>query len=284
MGLKSAALGVADRPAALAHLAGRARQNLWLLDLVANLGQLPPPGEASAEVVGAFEKRQLCGLLALRPCVVAEADLPGAAVDVFRPWLASLQGGLMKSPLHDADALWAELAANGCRPVVDRGETSWVLSAEEARLSAPLAGMHVRRARAGDLSALVHAARASLAEEGRPDPFEFDPEGFRRWVRGRIGRAWVVEEGGAMVFVGYADVQRPEGWLLQGVYTWPDSRRRGYARAGVSALCRAAFEAEAEHVQLAVVAGNVAAESLYRVLGFQPFAGLRTVLFESPRS
>ena len=60
-------------------------------------------------------------------------------------------------------------------------------------------------------------------------------------------------------------------------------RRRGYARAGVAALCRAAFDAGADHVQLAVVAGNRGAEALYRGLGFQPFAGLRTVLFEAPR-
>jgi predicted GNAT family acetyltransferase len=68
--------------------------------------------------------------------------------------------------------------------------------------------------------------------------------------------------------------------LLQGVYTWPDARRRGHARAGVAALCRAAFDASTDHVQLAVVASNAAAEALYRSLGFRSFAALRTVLFE----
>ena len=79
--------------------------------------------------------------------------------------------------------------------------------------------------------------------------------------------------------VAYADVQRPEGWLVQGVYTWPELRRRGLAAVGVSDLCREAFAAGASHVQLAVVAGNTPARALYEGLGFEPFSELRTVLF-----
>ena len=47
----------------------------------------------------------------------------------------------------------------------------------------------------------------------------------------------------------------------------------------MSALMREAFEAGADHVQLAVVDGNRAAEALYRGLGFAPFDLLRTILF-----
>ena len=82
-----------------------------------------------------------------------------------------------------------------------------------------------------------------------------------------------------MAFVAYADVQRPEGWLIQGVYTWPAYRRRGFAAAGVADLCREAFDAGASHVQLAVVEGNLAARRLYAGLGFEPFDELRTILF-----
>jgi predicted GNAT family acetyltransferase len=74
-------------------------------------------------------------------------------------------------------------------------------------------------------------------------------------------------------------VRLREGHLLQGVYTWPAWRRRGIAAAGVASLCRAAFAAPAEHVQLSVVEGNAAASALYVRLGFEPHATLRTILF-----
>ena len=82
-----------------------------------------------------------------------------------------------------------------------------------------------------------------------------------------------------MAFVAYADVRCHEGWLLQGVYTWPEFRRRGLAAAGVSLLCGQAFSEGAEHVQLAVVDGNRPGEALYEGLGFRSFAKLRTILF-----
>ena len=101
------------------------------------------------------------------------------------------------------------------------------------------------------------------------------------WVRGRVARARVVELEGRVAMVGYADVQREEGWLLQGIYTWPDCRQRGLASFGVSELCHEAFAAGANHVQLAVVEGNTAARRLYEGLGFKPYAKLRTILFRN---
>jgi GNAT superfamily N-acetyltransferase len=131
----------------------------------------------------------------------------------------------------------------------------------------------------GAVEPLVEAARASLREEGRPDPFIGDPRGFRRWVSARLPRALIAECAGEVVWVGYADVRIEEGWLLQGIYTWPAWRRRGLAAAGVTALCRSAFASRAEHVQLSVVEGNLPAHSLYESLGFHPHTTLRTLLF-----
>lgn len=137
----------------------------------------------------------------------------------------------------------------------------------------------MRPAALADLDRLIEAARASLREEHRPDPFLGDPRGFRRWVASRHERALVVELAGRVESVGYADVQLAEGWLLQGVYSWPDSRRQGLALAGVSALCQRAFAAGSGHVQLSVVEGNAAAIALYSRLGFRRHAMLRTLLF-----
>ena len=81
-----------------------------------------------------------------------------------------------------------------------------------------------------------------------------------------------------VVFVD-ADVRLDAGHLLQGVYTWPRSRRQGVGAAGVASLCKAAFAEAADHVQLSVVQGNTAARDLYARLGFRPHATLRTILF-----
>jgi predicted GNAT family acetyltransferase len=175
--------------------------------------------------------------------------------------------------------MWAALAARGRRALVDRTETSLIVDAAVLRSAEPPHGARVRPAEARDLDPLVEAARASLREEGRPDPFVGDPRGFRRWVAARLARALVVEQEGRVAWVGYADVQLPEGWLLQGIYTWPDARRRGLAAAGVSSLCRRAFAAGADHVQLSVVDGNEPALSLYARLGFFRHSTLRTLLF-----
>ncbi len=154
-----------------------------------------------------------------------------------------------------------------------------MLDPENFRPAAAPAAVRVRTAALADLDRLVEAARASLREESRPDPFVGDPRGFRRWVASRRERALVVERAGRVESVGYADVQLSEGWLLQGVYSWPEQRRKGLAAAGVSALCERAFAAGAGHVQLSVVEGNAAAIALYARLGFRRHAMLRTLLF-----
>jgi predicted GNAT family acetyltransferase len=185
----------------------------------------------------------------------------------------------MKSARPGVDYAWSALRRRtGRRALLDRLETAYALRAAGARLRA-VCGARARPALASDLEALVVAARESLREEERPDPFGGDLRSFRRWVRGRVSRARVVECEGRVGFVAYADVQRPEGWLIQGVYTWPEFRRRGLAAVGVSDLCREAFATGASHVQLAVVEGNVAGRRLYDGLGFEPFGELRTILF-----
>ena len=82
---------------------------------------------------------------------------------------------------------------------------------------------------------------------------------------------------GRVLFVGYADVRRSEGWLVQGVYTFPHVRRRGLASAGMSALVEEAFLAGADHVQLAVVGACFFEETW--ALGRGPVRRLQVQLF-----
>jgi RimJ/RimL family protein N-acetyltransferase len=272
-------LGRAERDAALAYLERSPRLNLVLIDMALRLGEPPAPGELRGELAGAFRGERLVGVAAVQPSVVLDATAERAALEALFPHLAGAGTGLVKSTEDVVAPLWAWLDERGRRALLDRIEIGYALEPGAARLTSPEPGVRVRPARSEDLGDLVEAARASLREEDRPDAFEGDPIGFRRWVRTRIPRATVAECDGRVAFVGYADVRCPRGWLLQGVYTWPSWRRRGLAAAGVSDICRRAFAAGADHVQLAVVEGNTAAERLYERLGFRAFARLRTLLF-----
>lgn len=271
------ALRPRERSAALDRLRPHARDDLFLMDLVRQLGS-PSPGESPAEVVGAWRGEALVGVASARPTIVLESGLEGEVLRALLGPLAALPAGLVRAPAPLVAPLWAALYRRGRRALVDRLEESLVLESGRP-LPEPAPGLRVRRAVPGDLDPLVEAARASLREEGRPDPFLGDPRGFRRWVASRLARALVVERAGRVQWTGYADVRLPEGWLLQGVYTWPDARRQGLATTGVAALCRQAFASGAEHVQLSVVEGNRAALALYEALGFRPHATLRTLLF-----
>ncbi len=273
-------VGDADRDAVVSYLACNPLGNLLLLDVAARLGSAPAPGEMRAQVAVARRDGAIIGVAGLRPSVAFDAAIMPEAVEALHPFLESLGIGLVKSPTGVVDAVWRRLASRGGRrAIIDRLETAYALRAQEPRPAPPPVRARARTARSADLERLVIAARESLREEHRPDPFAGDVRGFRRWVRGRIPRARVVESKGRLVSVGYADVQRQEGWLVQGVYTFPEARGRGFATTGVSALCHEAFDAGADHVQLAVVDGNLPGQRLYEGLGFKPFEKLRTILF-----
>ncbi len=264
---------------ALAHLARNPRQNLFLLDLTARLGAPQAVGELPTEIVCAWQDGRVVGVVALRPSIVFDSAVSADVLEVFLPALEPLCVGLVKSSAPIVDLLWERLSRRRRRrAIVDRIETTYLLLASNAEFPAserPAA----RPAAIGDLEPLVIAARESLREESRPDPFAGDISGFRRWVEGRVPRARVVEHGGDVRFVAYADVQRAEGWLVQGVYTWPEARREGLARSGMIDLCDEARAAGADHIQLAVIDGNDAARGLYEGLGFKPIGKLRTILF-----
>ena len=72
----------AKRDEAVARLARSARRNLMLLDVVASIGRAASPYEVPAQAVGAFDGDELCGVVALRPSLVLEAELDEGALDL----------------------------------------------------------------------------------------------------------------------------------------------------------------------------------------------------------
>jgi len=278
-GPRAAYLKPSELPAAQDYLSRDSQLNLQLLDMVEDAARAVGPRHFEPVLLAAWEEGEVVGVAALRPSLLFDAHLEPRVLHAFLPYLGSVETGLIKSLEQVATPLWEILRDKGRRSLIDRHEIAFALRPDAQREVAMPSGACFRLATPEDLPALVYAARASLREEGRPDPAEYDPTGFERWVRGRLDRARIIEFRERVAFVLYADVRRPEGWLVQGVFTWPEVRQRGLAGAGLARLAFEAFEAGAEHVQLAVVEGNAAGLALYESLGFRPFARLRTVLF-----
>ena len=268
-----------DREESLEFLRAFQSENLVLIDFAAKLGCLDGSGEAQPLLYGAFDEDRLIGVVLLRPCVAISWGMSDRVLGRLLPELTRVPSGLLKSERRLVEPVWKALQEAGREASIDRVEVAFRLRPEQMVAASPeLPGM-ARPARREDLDELVYAARASLWEEDRPDPADGDATGFRRWVESRLSRARIVSDEGRTVFVAYADVRRSDGWLIQGVYTWPEARRRGFARRGMDAIVREAFATGASHIQLAVVDGNQRASALYRELGFEVFAELRTVLF-----
>lgn len=277
--LRARRLGAHEKAEALELLRKAPDENLVLIDFVARLDGSIGPGEMPPQVFGAFDGARLAGIAALRPSVALSHGMSAEALEALTPYFLRIPSGLVKSDRRVVGPIWDALERAGRRAVIDRIEVAYRLRPEAMIAAAPDLPGVARIARAEDLDELVYAARASLWEEDRPDPAEGDSVGFERWVKGRLPRARIVSDDGRTVFVAYADVRRVEGWLVQGVYTWPEVRRRGFARRGMDALAREAFSAGASHVQLAVIEGNARASRLYEDLGFEAFGELRTILF-----
>lgn len=273
-------LATHEHEAALRLLARHPVLDLPLADLVLRAAE-PARGEPAPLLIGLWRRRELAAIGSLRPCVMLSCDASDEAVATFAPLLDALTGALAKTPTPAGDALARAIARSGRTLIVDRWEQALVLRPDTARAAEidAWAARDLRRAKPADLPALVESARASLVDEGRPDPHESDPEGFLRWVKSRMPHARLRDHAGRVAFVAYADIRRAGGWSVQGVYTWPEARRRGLARGGVAAIVHEAFRAGTEHVQLAVVESNRAAQALYGKLGFAPAGRLRTVLF-----
>lgn len=279
VGFRTRLLGPQDRDAAIGYLLPAVFEDLFLVDAVLNLGRALSPRDIQPLIYGAFDGDELRGVASLRPSIVFSSGMCDEAIEALLPFVGRIPSGLIKCDRRLVERIWKVLESSGRHSLIDRIEIAYrLMPAAMVPASAALPGL-ARPARSEDLEELVYAARASLWEEDRPDPADGDPVGFRRWVESRLSRARIVSENGSMVFVSYADVRRTEGWLVQGVYTWPAARRQGFARRGMDSVIREAFASGASHVQLAVIEGNERASALYRHLGFEAFAELRTILF-----
>ncbi len=138
----------------------------------------------------------------------------------------------------------------------------------------------LRPARASDLDVLVPACAAAHREEIGIDPLRRDPDSFRWRTRQQIedGRSWLWLEDGVIRFKAEASAWTPSAVQLQQVWTDPEARRNGYAKRGLTDLCRLLL-AQTPTVCLFVRPENTPALRLYDSIGMERVLTYRSLIF-----
>jgi len=139
---------------------------------------------------------------------------------------------------------------------------------QSMQLREEVAGL--RRATLKDLEQIA-PVQAGLAEsESGINPLETDPEGFLARCARRIemGRVWVLEENGILIFKADVQADTPEVIYLEGVWVNPTERSKGFGRKCMRQLCRDLLS-RTKSVCVLVNEENERAHTFYRMCNFK---------------
>lgn len=128
----------------------------------------------------------------------------------------------------------------------------------------------MRRANLGDLDQIVPVQAAMAEFESGVNPIEVDPEGFRARCARRIemGRVWVLEQDGKLVFKADVQADTPDVIYLEGVWVAPAERGKGIGRKCLRQLCRDLLT-RTKSVCLLVNEESERAHTFYRMCNFK---------------
>jgi predicted GNAT family acetyltransferase len=128
----------------------------------------------------------------------------------------------------------------------------------------------LRRATVEDLDKIAPVQASMAEDESGTNPLEVDPDGFRARCARRIemGRVWVLEEGGRLIFKADIQSDTPEVVYLEGVWVNPSERGKGVGRQCLRQLCQDLL-ASTNSVCLLVNEENQRAHTFYRMCNFK---------------
>jgi len=128
----------------------------------------------------------------------------------------------------------------------------------------------LRRATLEDLDKIAPVQASMAEEESGTNPLEVDPEGFRARCARRIemGRVWVMEEDGRLVFKADIQADTPDVVYLEGVWVNPSERGKGIGRQCLRQLCQDLL-VRTKSVCVLVNEENHRAHTFYRMCNFK---------------
>ena len=128
----------------------------------------------------------------------------------------------------------------------------------------------LRRATLEDLDKIAPVQASMAEEESGTNPLEVDPEGFRARCARRIemGRVWLMEEDGRLVFKADIQADTPDVVYLEGVWVNPSERGKGIGRQCLRQLCQDLL-VRTKSVCVLVNEENHRAHTFYRMCNFK---------------
>jgi predicted GNAT family acetyltransferase len=139
----------------------------------------------------------------------------------------------------------------------------------------------VRPAEISDLDDVVEMSEQMLLEDFALRPGSLSREGIRESMRVKIrdGRTWLLQDDGEIVFKVDVSAQYSGGSQIEGVFTRPGRRGRGFAREGVAAVSAELLQSSS-FVSLHVDRENAPARRAYERAGFRRRGEFRLVLLQ----
>jgi len=269
-----------DRRRLIGFLSTDPEDNIYLLSRVAMDGVVNEESTAHGRFYGHFAGDDLDGVVFFghrRGMVLAGNG------DEFIRCAAALALGpesdwvILVGPRLAADVFLSHYRWRGRPTHVNRIQVFYVL--HEGNL--PRSSARVRAAELGDLDAVVEMSEQMLLEDFRLPAGSLSRDGIRESMRQKIvdGRTWLLEDRGEVVFKVDVSAQFAGGAQIEGVFTRPRSRGRGFAREGVTAVSRELLRTSA-FVSLHVDRDNAPARRAYEHAGFRRHSEFRLVLLE----
>jgi uncharacterized protein len=128
----------------------------------------------------------------------------------------------------------------------------------------------LRHATLADLDTVAPVQAAMAEEESGTNPLETDSEGFLARCTRRIemGRVWLLEEDGKLMFKADIQADTPDVVYLEGVWVNPTERGKGIGRQCLQQLCQQLLS-RTKSVCVLVNENNQRAHTFYRMCNFK---------------
>jgi hypothetical protein len=269
-----------DRRRLIGFLSGEPEDNIYLLSRVAMDGVVNEESTAHGRFYGHFTGEDLDGVVFFghRRGVV----LAGTGDDFIRCAAALALGPeadwvILVGPRPAAESFLSHYRWRGRPTHINRIQDFYVVREEEL----PRSAARVRAAELGDLEAVVDMSEQMLLEDFRLPAGSLSRDGIRESMRQKIvdGRTWLLEDRGEVVFKVDVSAQFAGGAQIEGVFTRPQFRGKGFARDGVTAVSRELLRTSA-FVSLHVDRENTPARRAYEHAGYRRHSEFRLVLLE----